>query len=78
MTTGATSSANDFVRRWGQSTLREQQGAQSHFNELCHLVGQPTPTEADPSGERFMFEKQVIKADGRPGRADADGRDEAL
>lgn len=63
-------SAADFVRRWGQSTLREQQGAQSHFNELCHLVGQKTPTEDDPAGERFMFEKQVTKASGRPGRAD--------
>jgi hypothetical protein len=35
----------DFVERWGNSALREQQAAQSHFNELCQLVGYKTPTE---------------------------------
>ncbi len=62
--------APDFVRRWSQSALREQQGAQGHFIELCHLIGHPSPTEFDPAGTQFTFEKQVIKADGKPGRAD--------
>ena len=33
----------DFVDRWAQSALRENQAAQSHFNELCQLVNYPTP-----------------------------------
>ena len=62
--------AASFVRTWADSTLREQQGAQSHFNDLCQLVGQPTPSEADPHGEFFTFEKHVTKANGKAGRAD--------
>lgn len=60
----------DFVARWSQSTLREQQSAQSHFNELCQMLNQPTPTERDPLGTFFTFEQAVLKTDGRPGRAD--------
>lgn len=60
----------EFVRRWSSSELREQQAAQSHFNELCDLVGHKTPTEQDPGGSEFTFEKRVLKDTGTPGRAD--------
>ncbi|HRE46521.1 MAG TPA: hypothetical protein PLD47_02255 [Aggregatilineales bacterium] len=60
----------DFVQRWTASALGEQQAAQSHFNELCRLVGHKTPTELDPLGEFFTFEEQVTKATGGRGRAD--------
>src|SRR5262249_49935667 len=60
----------EFVERWSQSALRDQQAAQSHFNELCELVGHKTPTEMDPAGEFFTFEEQVEKATGGRGRAD--------
>jgi hypothetical protein len=60
----------EFVERWSQSTLREQQAAQSHFNELCELVGHKTPAQLDPAGEFFAFEEQVTKATGGKGRAD--------
>lgn len=65
-----TSGISEFVRRWANSSLREQQGAQSHFNELCAILGMQAPTQADPTGENFAFEKQVIKANGKAGRAD--------
>lgn len=61
---------HDFVARWAQSTLREQQGAQSHFNELCQLVNHPTPTQRDPEGTFFTFEENVTKSTGGRGRAD--------
>ncbi len=61
---------HDFVTRWENSALREQQAAQSHFTELCQLVHHPTPTQADPKGEFFTFEEQVAKASGGKGRAD--------
>ncbi|MBE2183983.1 MAG: class I SAM-dependent DNA methyltransferase, partial [Anaerolineae bacterium] len=60
----------DFVNRWGQSALREQQAAQSHFNELCQLVYHKTPTQLDPQGTFFTFEENVAKATGGSGRAD--------
>jgi hypothetical protein len=63
-------SPRDFVDRWSQSTLREQQAAQSHFNELCELVGHKTPTQLDPEGTFFTFEENVEKATGGKGRAD--------
>jgi hypothetical protein len=60
----------DFVQRWSQSPLREQQAAQSHFNELCQMVGHKTPTQLDPDGQFFTFEEKVEKATGGRGRAD--------
>ena len=63
-------SAEDFVDRWARANLREQQSAQSHFNELCHLLDVQTPTEADPDGKFFTFEEHVIKDGGGAGRAD--------
>ena len=62
--------AEDFVQRWGSSTLQERQAAQSHFNELCRLVGHLPPAEADPHGEFFTFEEGVLRATGGRGRAD--------
>ncbi len=59
-----------FVETWSSSTLREQAAAQSHFNELCQMVGHQTPTQADPKGDSFTFERHVAKEDGRRGRAD--------
>ena len=60
----------EFVERWSQSTLRETQASQSHFNELCQIVGHKTPTELDPKGEFFTFEENVVKSTGGRGRAD--------
>jgi hypothetical protein len=60
----------DFVQRWQSSTLQERQAAQSHFNELCRLVGHPPPAEADPQGQFFTFEEGVLRATGGRGRAD--------
>ena len=49
-------SPQDFVAKWRHATLKERSAAQSHFNDLCALLGQPTPTEADPAGRWFTFE----------------------
>ena len=61
---------DSFIRKWGDSTLRERQGAQSHFNDLCALLGEPTPTEDDPFGERYCFERGAEKVGGGDGWAD--------
>ncbi len=52
-------SPHDFVEKWSQSELREQQAAQSHFNDLCALVGHKNPTDLDPKGLFFVFENHV-------------------
>ena len=59
-----------FVAKWRASTLKERAGSQEHFLDLCHLLGVPTPAEADPSGEWFCFEKGAKKTSGRGGFAD--------
>jgi hypothetical protein len=59
-----------FIQRWQTSTLQERQAAQSHFIELCRLIGHPTPTEADPKGKFFTFEEGVRRLTGGRGRAD--------
>jgi hypothetical protein len=57
----------EFVERWSKSTLLERQAAQSHFDQLCRLVGHQTPAEYDPEGNIFVFEQGVEKATGGRG-----------
>ena len=52
-------------------TTNEKASAQAHFIDLCRLLGEPTPHEADPTGQSYAFEKQARKPDGSPGYADA-------
>jgi len=59
-----------FVARWRAVTLTERSAAQSHFLDLCRLLGQPTPTEADPAGAFYTFEKGAGKSSGGAGWAD--------
>ena len=65
-----TLSPQDFVAKWRHATLKERSASQSHFNDLCALLGQPTPTEADPAGRWYTFEAGAGKTDGGQGWAD--------
>ena len=65
----------EFVRRWKINAQSERASAQSHFNELCALLGQKTPAQSDSTGERYAFEKQVSKTKGGTGFADVWLRD---
>ena len=65
-----TLSPQDFVAKWRHATLKERSAAQSHFNDLCALLGQPTPTEADPAGRWYTFEAGAGKTSGGNGWAD--------
>ncbi len=52
----------EFTAKWGRSRAKETASYQEHFTDLCRLLGQKTPIEADPSGEDFFcFQKRVIK-----------------
>lgn len=59
-----------FIAKWSRSELRERQGAQSHFNDLCALLGEPTPSDADPTRATYCFERGATKVGGGDGWAD--------
>lgn len=60
----------EFIARWQRSTLSERSAAQSHFIDLCDVLGQPRPAAADQSGAFFSFEKGAAKSGGGDGWAD--------
>jgi hypothetical protein len=60
----------DFVARWQHSTLSERSAAQSHFIDLCGILGVPRPAEVDQEGNTYTFEKGVTKTSGEHGFAD--------
>ena len=60
----------DFAAKWHKVALKETASYVDHFNDLCRLIGQPTPIEADPKGEWFCFQAPARKPDGSQGFAD--------
>lgn len=60
----------EFVQKWRPVALNERQTAQEHFGDLCRLLGEPTPIEADPEGIDYAFEKGANRATGGRGWAD--------
>jgi SAM-dependent methyltransferase len=64
-----------FAAKWHGVTTTEKASAQEHFIDLCRMLGEPTPHEADPIGAQYAFEKRVSKAAGGDGFADVWKRD---
>ena len=60
----------NFIAKWHASALKERSAAQEHFIDLCRLLGEPTPAEADPLGESYCFERGALKDGGGDGWAD--------
>ena len=61
---------DQFITKWKKAELKERAAAQEHFLDLCHLLGHPTPAEADATGTSFCFEKGAAKHGGGEGFAD--------
>ena len=59
---------NDPIRqviaKWSRAQLKERSAAQEHFLDLCQMLGQPTPAEADAQGAWYTFEKGAGKTAG--------------
>ena len=53
---------NEFIAKWP--------AAQEHFIDLCRLLGEPTPAEADPKRDHYCFERGALKDSGGEGWAD--------
>jgi hypothetical protein len=52
----------DFKKKWSRYQGKETSAYQGHFDDLCRLLGQQTPTEADPTGtDFFCYQKRVVK-----------------
>ena len=60
----------EFITKWRASALKERSASQEHFIDLCRLLGEPTPAEADPTGETYSFERGARKDTGGDGWAD--------
>ena len=56
-----TMAPGDFIAKWRTVELKERSASQSHFIDLCRLLGEPTPTDADPAGEWYCFERGARK-----------------
>ena len=59
-----------FIKKWTAVNLAERSAAQQPFLDVCALLGQPVPAEADPDGSTFTFEKGGTTATGGHGWAD--------
>ena len=59
-----------FIAKWRAVELNERSASQSHFIDLCRLLSEPTPTDADPTGEWYCFERGARKDTGGDGWAD--------
>ena len=59
-----------FIAKWRDATLKERSAAQEHFLDLCRLLDEPTPAEADPASATYCFERGARKDTGGDGWAD--------
>ncbi len=60
----------EFIAKWQRANLSERSACQQHFLDLCEVLGQPKPAEADPEGAWYTFERGVRKTTGEKGWAD--------
>ena len=65
----------EFIAKWGPGGpahgLNEEQGAQSHFLDLCELLDVPKPGSADD----YLFERRSLQLGEARGYADVFYRD---
>ena len=52
-----------FIAKWRDATLKERSAAQEHFLDLCRLLDEPTPAEADQTGATYCFERGAVRTD---------------
>jgi type II restriction/modification system DNA methylase subunit YeeA len=69
-TRGQGMTPQEFIGKWRHVELKERSAAQSHFNDLCRLLGIDDPVTADPKGDWFTFERGASKTSGGEGWAD--------
>jgi hypothetical protein len=66
---------DEFIAKWKTVELKERSAAHSHFIDPCRMLDEPAPTDADPTGEWYAFERGATKTTGGEGWADVWKRD---
>lgn len=66
---------DQFIQKWKSVELKERAAAQSHFIDLCRMLDEPAPTDVDPKGDWYAFERGATKTTGGEGWADVWKRD---
>ncbi len=66
----STLTVDAFIRKWSAVELKERSAAQEHFIDLCRVLDEPTPAQADPNGDFYCFERGATKTSGGDGWAD--------
>jgi hypothetical protein len=61
----------EFIDKWHGTTLKESAAAHEHFIDVCRLLGEKTPKEADPDGGWYTFDNGAIRIGGGDGWTDA-------
>ena len=61
---------HEFIAKWHASELKESSASQEHFIDLCRLLDEPTPADADPTGDHYCFERGARTDTGGDGWAD--------
>jgi type II restriction/modification system DNA methylase subunit YeeA len=67
---GKSLTPQEFITKWVANERTERSASQSHFNDLCELLGHPKPLDVDPTGDEFTFEKGATTVTGGDGFAD--------
>ena len=61
---------DEFIQKWKAANLKERSAAQEYFIDLCRLLDEKTPAEADSTGQSYCFERGATKTTGGKGWAD--------
>ena len=56
---GAKTPGEFIAKWWWASELKDRSASQSHFIDPCRLHGKPTPTDTDPTGDRYCFDRDA-------------------
>ena len=51
--------ASEFVQRWEGRSLTERSGSQSHFRDLCEMLGTPAPTDDRETDREYCYEART-------------------
>ena len=60
---------DQFITKWKAAELKERSAAQEHFIDLCRMLDERTPADADPAGDWYCFERGASKTTGGEGWA---------
>lgn len=63
-------SPKEFIHRWQSNTTSERSGAQSHFNDLCELLGVDKPNDNPLLQDSYCFERGAKRTGAGNGWAD--------